>query len=225
MTVTVVYSDLSDKYIYCSNTDMQTAMDGGGSFSTSATTTSIYTGAFLSGATHIYMEGYFRFDTSAVGTDSVSDAVFSAISSANNTTIDVLLEFRALTWDGASGSGDWKTTAQLAALTRVASINTSVYVNSVTYIDHTSDAAFTSEINGSGYTSIIGHFDGHATSTAATGKSYFWYRSSDTTGTTQDPKLTITHAAATGRIMGGIAGQGGLAGPGGLAGSGGGLAG
>jgi len=215
-TVTTVYAGTADAGIESSSSNKDTAMDGGGGVSVNATaTTNNWLGSAFSSPNYYIQAGYFPFDTSAItDTDTVSDAVFSLYGRTGNASRT--FELRAWIYDfGATvTTADWRTTAQLAALTQVAHFPNSSAWSTSGYNDFTNDA-LPANVSLTGTTYIIVSDDLHETDTAPTVaddvEAYF----ADQAGTTNDPKLVVTHAAGgggdpEGRLKGGKLIRGGL---------------
>ncbi|MCZ4281705.1 hypothetical protein O4H49_13020 [Kiloniella laminariae] len=196
MTVTVIYADPSDKFIYRNGVPSSYIMVGGGTLSTKANIAFGYCGAYQAGATYYYMQSFFRFDTSVIGSDQISDVVLGLAGYSNNTTVATTFEVRAITWDGSEGGDTYQKPSDLTSLPLVASITEADY--SSDYMNFSETSEFKDAINGQGHTSIVCHFDGHASSTPAVGSQYLRFKMTETLGTVSDPKITITHSADSG---------------------------
>ncbi len=193
MTITVVYSKNTDKYHYWYGPDAQASRDGtSGTQLRSNTRSYAFLGGLKSGSNFYNIPCFFQFDTTAIGDDIVSAVALGLAGYLDNSTIDAELEVRPIVWSGNLTTG-FQTQADLAALPIVASFNTADYTTS--YIPITSFPAFNTAIEGSGTTSIVVHYDGHATGVDPTGSEYIRVKTSEESGTTSDPKLTITHEA------------------------------
>jgi hypothetical protein len=79
MTTTVVYADTTDGYVQCTSTTYSTARSGGGTMLV-VTNSGAYQqviGQHFVTPTYYVWENFFQFNTSAVGSDAVSAAVFT----------------------------------------------------------------------------------------------------------------------------------------------------
>lgn len=142
--------------------------------------------------------GYAGFDTSAVGSDTVSDV-----------TLSLYCPDTTLNWDTQNGDID-VVGVTLASNTALAvgdydGVDTTVQgsfditsIVNATYSDFTGTTGY---INGSGVTNYgfreSGDTDNNEWSVNTTG-SRARFDTADVTGTSQDPKLVVTHAAAAG---------------------------
>lgn len=189
MTVSTFYSSTDDGYVTGNHISRYTdARSTPVSTSTAATTT--YIGQAAGIGFTIY-KSYFYWDTSAVNGDTASSVVLSLWGTSDQSTTDFTAEARAKTWSGGGlTTGDWDTEdgGTLLATLSTSGFSTSGY-NAFT------DVAFTSAINGSGNTEIIVVSDRTVSAIAPTVNEYILVSSADETGTTQDPKLVVTHAA------------------------------
>jgi len=198
-TVTTVYAGTADAGIESVHTNKDTAMDGGGTLTVNATaTTNNYLGSATFGGNYYIQAGYFPFDTSAItDTDTVSDAVFSLYGRTGNASRT--FELRAFIYDfGATvTTADWRTTAQVAALTQVAHFPNSTAWSTSGYNAFTNDA-LPANVSLTGSTYIFVTDDLHETDTAPTVADDVEAYYADQAGTTNDPKLVVTHAAGGG---------------------------
>ena len=218
MTTTTVFGDASDGFIYYDDASYANASTGvgGGGTAIDTTGTLIYAGA-IPDVIEVLM-AFLSFDTAGVpDAEVVSAVVLSLWGEQDNYVVDVTLEARDFDWSsGGLTAADWRTPTQLSALNLLASFPTTSFSISA-YMDFTSQAAFNNYINKTGLTYFVLSTDHHRTATAPTSApngEYGSMWSADNTGTTNDPKLVITSAAApsgqpTGKRWGGIPFAGG----------------
>lgn len=196
MTVDTFFGDAADGYLQSESTVYATARSGG--TITGSTTTDVYAGQYTSGSFFECLESFIKFDTSSIpDADAVSASVLSMFGSLNNSGgVDTTIEARIFDWGLTNTSADWVPGASLSGQTLVASIPTGSYA--AAYMDFTSDAAFPANVNKTGFTFIV--LDGArlvAGTTPGAPAEYIGFKSADATGTTNDPKLVVTHAAAS----------------------------
>lgn len=199
-TVTTVYAGTGDGGIESHNPTFSTAISGSNLVANTGGTTH-WCGTTI-GGDYWVQQLFFGFDTSAIAdTDTVSDATFSLWANTGNFSREMV--FRGWTFDWSSGgltTADWRTPAQLQALTELFSYPKSSAIGTTAYTDFTNTGtALASAINKTGTTYILVSDDLNETSTAplASNNDVEW-RMANYSGTTSDPKLTITHAAGGG---------------------------
>lgn len=142
-------------------------------------------------------EGFIGFDTSAVSTDAVSAATLSLYMLTDSSTQDFTTQARIKTWSaGGLTTADWIAGASLTGQTLVAHL-TSASIGAAGYKDFVDDA-LPANINGSGNTELILHSDRHSGGNQPASGEFILWNDADYTGTTQDPKLVVVHAAGGG---------------------------
>lgn len=199
-TVTTVYSGTGDGGIESRNATFSTAISGSNLVANTGGT-ALWCGTTI-GGDYWVQQLFFGFDTSAIAdTDTVSDAVFSLWANTGNSSREMV--FRGWTFDWSSGgltTADWRTDTQLQALTELFSYAKTSAIGTTAYTDFTNTGTnLASAINKTGSTYILLSDDLNETPTAplASSNDVEW-RLADYSGTTSDPKLTITHAAGGG---------------------------
>lgn len=201
MTTTTVYAGVDDAERTCYGTYTQ-ARNATGTFETYAdTNTTESVGQNFSTPTYYCIQTFLEFDTSAIAdTDVVSTAVLSVTGSNDNDAGDVnAVNVKSYDWGGtAVVDADFRTSAQLAAATQVASFTAASYSGS--YFAATSASpAMENAINLTGFTRFVLAAARQESATAPTTEEYWQINSADTSGTTSDPKLVVTHAAPAGQ--------------------------
>lgn len=200
-TVSTFYADSSDGEILSHDNfadDYASARAGSAFFSVDNTGTAIKVGQrYNAGLTwYLLYEGFVGFDTSGIpDSDEITDAHVSLYINADATSPDFTVVMYANDWGASLTSGDWVAGASLSGLTVVGSYPTSGFaVNS--YHD-LGGSGLAEEINPTGFTRVLIASSRLRDGNAPSGDEYFEFRASEQTGTTQDPKLVVTHAAAT----------------------------
>lgn len=215
-TVTTVYGDTADTWIQSSSATYSLARAGTGSLTAvSATNSTFRVGQYLSGGTYICSEAFIKFDTSSIpDTDTISQVDLEMVPNADQSATDFTAQARVYDWGAAVDTGDFTAGASLSALTRVATLSSSG-IGTGSYVTFTEDGTnFQSAINATGTTYLVLTSDRMEANTTPAGLEYVDFRSADRAGTTDDPKLTITHAASSVSASGAVATVtvGGLAG-------------
>jgi hypothetical protein len=186
----VIYSDSSDNDINSTNATYSTARAGSSLFlGISASYKSI--GQYYSGGTYGCYESFFGFDTSVLGAhSSISTAVLSIYGQSDSSSTNFTVEARSYDWSTTVTTGDWVAGASLSALTSLATLATSGYV-SEGYNNFT-DVAMPANVNKTGFTRIICCSSRMTNGDTPTTLEYVTVYEGGETGTTKDPKLTIT---------------------------------
>jgi len=166
----------------------------GGTLSSSATAT-LNVGQDFNDPTYECFEAFVKFDTSAIGTDSISAAVLSLYGLTNGSGPDPDMEARSHDWGATLTDADWVAAADLSGKTRLGVFDGTF--STVAYNDFTSDAAFLTEINKTGITYIIVNSDRHRAQTTSVNNEYYFCQESENAGETQDPKLVVTHGSGS----------------------------
>lgn len=146
------------------------------------------------GGDYVLYESFFQWDTSALGGDTISAAVFSLYGVSDTSATDFTVEARLNDWGAALTTADWVAGADLSAKTLLATFATSGF-STAGYNDFT-DVAFPANINAAGSTLVVVCSANQTNNTAPTGDEYVNAYQADQAGTTNDPKLVVTHAAA-----------------------------
>jgi len=144
-------------------------------------------------------ESFTAFDLSGLpDDDNITDAVLSLYGVSDLYTVDVSLEARSYDWGVSLTTADWRTPAQLSGLTRLATFDTTGFSASG-YNDFTADGS--NLLNAIDPTAtlrmILCSAETVAASDPGVADEYGAFRAADEAGTTQDPKLVVTHAPAS----------------------------
>lgn len=204
-TVTTVFSGTNDGDLEStSETDYSTARAGteGISANTSATTMVVGQALFVDDPFFLFLcdEAFVSFDTSPIAdSDVVSAVVLDLYLSSDFSDTDFTIEARSRDWGATLTTEDFVAGASLSSQTLLASISTSGIGSTGSYKTLTSQAAFLTAPNIKTGTVYVMLCSSRMTNNnAPSGNEYVSLSSANASGTTQDPKLTITHAAAGG---------------------------
>jgi hypothetical protein len=188
-TVTTIYAGTSDGFLTSTNATYSTAR-AGGTLAANDTGTTLQVGQVSGFA--IY-ETFLHFDTSAIGTDTVTDAALALYLTTDLSSTDFLVEARAQSWTGGGlTTGDWVPGADLGSKTLYASVDTNGIGSTGAYKTFTQEAALrTAAMTGS--VEMVLASSRTRTGSSPSSTEYVIFSSANETGTTQDPKLTLTH--------------------------------
>lgn len=189
MTTYTIYSSSIDGYIL-SSAGTYAQNRAGNNLNAFGTATGAYVGQDGSGGADSCYEAFLSFDTSSV-VGNVSSATLSVYGIENGTTTDFTATAALHDYGTSLTTADWVAGASLAALTTVATFNTTGYAAS--YMAFT-EVALASNINQSGSTRLILYSSRHSGNNNPTGFEYFGFSTSEQSGTSQDPKLVIETA-------------------------------
>lgn len=139
-------------------------------------------------------EFFFQFDTSSIPDGAtIQSVVFSLFSSGSVNHPDIF-EARVYDFGSSVTTSDYVAGASLSGLTRLATFDTSTISGPDKYYDFTEDSTnFRTNINKTGYTRFLLCAQKEVSGTAPTIIEYWNFCSPDFTGTSQDPKLTVTY--------------------------------
>ena len=214
MSTLVVYSDTTDGYIASSNTSTGATNDyaivrAGTWLVADTTQTNLWVGQDWTYDVEndenslSVDEAFLGFDTSSIpDTDTVSAAVFNLTSSGDFSTTDFTIEARLYDWGTGLTTADWVAGASLSGLTLLAHRDTASGWTGNTAYDLTDDA-FAANVNKTGTTRLLLCSSRTTAGTSPTidVREYVNAYSADSTGTTADPKLTVTYAAGGGTLF------------------------
>ena len=214
MTVTTVYADASDAQLRKAGTTYSTQHDATASDTVAAATANQYNEHLLSGATYEIYVLFFPFDTSGISaSDTISAATFSFYKhgdAANDNSDDLgIVQTVQATWNSMvtsdyDGRGDAVTNPTEGATRQTFSagagtgfMDFDLNATGRGWIARTGETKPASA-SATGKTQLAVRFGRDMDNTAPTGANYMLTRMADTdgAGTTTDPKLVVTHAAA-----------------------------
>lgn len=148
-------------------------------------------------------EAFLGFDTSAIGTDTVSAAVLNVTSYSDSSVTDFTIEARLRDWGATLTTADWVAGASLSGLTSLATKTTASGFTAGTAYDFT-DVAMPANVNKTGVTRMLLCSSRTTGNNAPTGFENVRLRSADYAGTTYDPVLTITYTEGAGTPAAGM---------------------
>lgn len=199
-TVSTFFANSDDGWIDSSNGTFSTAAAGGGSFYVGATSEDLAIGNTTSAGVYFLDEGWVRFDTSSIPDSDTIDDVDLTFLRNDSSFLWAVGDLQARTGYTYSGGGvsdvDWRTPTQLSALTLVASIASGSISGFFTLTEN--GTSFRSAINKTGFTEITLCFSTLAANTPPTDLGYCILARAETTGTSQDPTLVVTHTGVAG---------------------------
>jgi hypothetical protein len=193
----VVYADASDGYLYSGPGTYAAARAGTGvGADTTGTTLGAYQ-QYVAPDYYVY-EAFLGWDTSAIGAAStVSAVVLELYLQADNSALDHTLNVRLRDWGATLEAADWIAGASLSTLTLLASRATSGIGAAGAYKTFT-NVAFPANVNRTGFTRVVmaSSLTEAGTAPTATLEQAEWWSANDS-GTTRDPRLTITYTVPT----------------------------
>jgi hypothetical protein len=178
-----------DGVVYSSNASYATARTGG-SLGAGVGGTTIGQATF---PPYYIFECLYSFDTSAV-VGTVQSATLHLYGNVDSSATDFIAEARLRDFGATVTTADWVGGDSLAALPLLATFNTAAGWSTAGYNQFTSESAFISNINQSGFTRILVHSSRHRIGNAPTGNEYVDPFPLSETGTSKDPKLVIEAA-------------------------------
>lgn len=195
-TVDTFYAGTGDGLIESSNASYATAR-AGGSFFVRTTATSEGMGWQIPGGTYNLVELFFAFDTSTLPDDTtIDDAVFSLYVSTTSGTSWTSIYAREYDYGASLTSADWRAMDGTSATDTLLAQIARTSITTSQYNDLTSEAALLTAINLTGVTGIYTLISNGESASAPTGSQQAAITMADNTGTTQDPKLVVTHTPA-----------------------------
>ena len=187
MATFVIYAASSDGYINSNSATYATARSGGGTISAVTGAPNTYVGQYYGAPTYYVYEAFLQFDTSSVS-GTVASATLAVYIEGDTSTTDFTINARAYDWGASLTTADFVAGASLSGNALRATRATSG-LSVGAYNDFTSDSSFAS--NTADPVRLVLASDRTESNTAPTGAEYVdWYPVA-TSGTTQDPKLTI----------------------------------
>jgi hypothetical protein len=201
MTTTTIFGTAANDGRILSGPDTTySTVRAGFNLTTSTTGNPEWLGQQLSAGDYRIWEQFWDFDTSSIpDSDVVSDATVSIWVAVDESTTDFVIEARLHDYSTTLENADWVAGADLSSKTLLASGNTSgLPAADTAYFALTSTGGFAANINKTGSTRMVMCSDRHGAGTAPTGNERVYSILAEEAGTTKDPKLVVTHAAAGG---------------------------
>lgn len=193
MATLTVYADSADGQIYSTDATYSTARTGAGLAASgvgTVLTVGQQTGYYL-------YESFVSFDTSSiVDTATVTAADLSLVVAGSGLNTNFTCEARLKNWGAGVTTADWVAGGSLSALTRVATKTSASGATTGTRYSFTEDGTnFVNNVSLTGTTYLILVSDRLVAGNAPTNNEYISWKSSETAGTTDDPKLVVTYTA------------------------------
>jgi hypothetical protein len=194
-TVSTVFAGSADGSLYSTSTTYSTARSGTALLSDNSSN-ELSVGQYFFSPDYGCYETFLSFDTSAIG-GGVTAVELALRLTVDQSDTDFTIEARESAWTaGGLTTADWVAGASLGGLTLLASLNSSGIGATGSYKTFTSQAAFlTATGMGTGTVAMLLCSSRHRGNNTPSGFEDVTFNSADASGTTQDPKLTITHAS------------------------------
>lgn len=188
MPTTVIYCDpIDDTLTSISSVSYSAAANGSGSLSSDGGgSLSLVTGQEFIGGEYRCYESFLQFDTSLIAD---GDCSLTLAMDTDVTDTDFNFEVRSFDFGASITTADWRTPAQIAALTLAGSGSTAGWTSGT--------KNFVVSFSPNATTKYLCVSDRQRSGTAPSGEEVLLYKSSDVSGTTDDPKLTITPPAVS----------------------------
>lgn len=198
MSSLVVFAGTTDGHLQSFSTTYLTARSGGGTINVDTASTTFSVGQEKFSSTYYCYEGFVQFDTSALGASvTVSAAVLSLWGSSQQVagSSAFTTNARVSNWGAALTSADYIAGASLTGLTLCAHLAQA----SVTQGAYNAfvDDAMAANVAKTGTTYLILESTRLENADVPTSTEYESWNSSDTAGTSADPKLTVTYSSYT----------------------------
>ncbi|SET43667.1 hypothetical protein [Nonomuraea wenchangensis] len=194
-TVTTVFGDTADGRLEGQGATYTVARQGTGTIQIDTTGVTSATGQFFSSTYSCYQQ-FWSFDTSAItDTDEVTGVTLELYQTGQNLTGgNFTVEAREFDWGTSLTTADFRQGSTLASLPLLASIATSGMGTLNRYYAFTSTSAFlTASGLKTGSVRLLTTSSKQRTGTAPTDREFVQFATAEASGTTTDPKLTITH--------------------------------
>jgi hypothetical protein len=202
MSTLIVYSSTADEYLRSWSTTLgySSVRAGTASFQdASPTGTDVYVGQSGPSNFSIY-QIFHSFDTSAIGVNgSVSSATLNLTPYGKSDYTTFAIEARLHDWGAEVTSADFVAGDDLGNKTLLATFPSTADWLPPTKVDFISDPGFISSINKTGITPMVLVSERNRLGVSPTGLEYVAHFSSDRSGTSNDPKLTVQYTVLTGK--------------------------
>lgn len=193
MSTYVIYAGADGKINSVAPSVYANARSGAGTLTASDADVFVAAGQLWDGVDFYCFEGFLSFDTSSVS-GTVTSAVLALALNSDASTQDFTINARASDWGASLTAGDWVAGASLTGLPLRASFASASL--SAGYNSFTSDSSFVSSV--ASPVRLLLSSSRHEGNNQPVGDEYVTFKSSETTGTSEDPKLTIVTPDAGG---------------------------
>lgn len=203
MTVTTLFADTADGDASSTSATYSLARSGGVLASPAVSASELWVGQTVFGTYSCY-ESFLSFDTSSIpDSDVISAIALDLWLVTDGSAGDFTVRARERDWGASVTTADWVAGASLAGVGNMLGDLSSVGIGATgAYKTFTISAAqLTNWKNAAnmktGTVRLILYSVQHSNGVAPGGDERLAFSSADVAGTAQDPKLTVTHAAAT----------------------------
>lgn len=207
MTVSTFYGDTSDASIQSYSFTYSVAANGTGTFNVPSGIETLNSNQWLPvgqdnsdgtggalGAIGVDL-AFLAWDTSSIPDgDAVTAVTPDTYSSGNVPGTHFTLKMFVYDWGASVTAADWRTPAQLSALTEFATLAT-LGNTSVGHKTWTPDAAAPTAINKTGFTRVVVASDKTESATAPTTEDLYLFIAADFAGTGGDPYIEVVHTS------------------------------
>ena len=198
MTTTVIYADSADGWITSNSLTYSIAADGLGTVSVGTTTGNFCGQRSITAGNFSCYETFLSFDTSTITGATVSSAVLDLYGQSDSSSIDFVMRARLYAY-GTLAAADFTTPANMPSQTLLCHWDTAGGWSTSAYTTFTDDAFAANVVQG-GNTQMGIYSSRHQSSTApASGTNeYVGIEPTEASGTSKDPKITVTWTAGGG---------------------------
>lgn len=200
-TVTTLYPEASghDGFISSRDDTYSNARQGISSVITlfSVGGTEIWVGQDFDGFEYTCYEAFIQFPTDTLGSlETITDAVFSLWLTADNSATNFTVQIKQYDWGVDLTTGDYLSGTGLASASTRLTLATSGIGSTGAYKTFTNDASFVGSIDPTDEYHMVVCSSRHAAGSTPTGDEFVKFSTVDQSGTTQDPKLVLTHTSS-----------------------------
>lgn len=196
MTVTTVFGNSGDGHVESVDSTYATARDGGGTLTAESEASELVVGQAFASPDYRVSQAFFVFNTSSVpGTDDVNQVVLSLWLTQDDSGTDFTLQARNFQWGAIPlETTDFRSAADLVALPLVATLATSGIGTTGEYKAFAENGTlFQDNIVKAGITRFVIASNRQEAGSSPAGTEEIRFSAANVVGTTQDPKLVITH--------------------------------
>lgn len=203
MPTTIVYAASSDGQILSSSTTYADAREGTGTATLTAATGSATqnVGQRVVTGTYSCWELFFNFDLIGGGIPASTTATAASLTfdiRTDSSTTDFTLEARTKDWGASLTTADWVAGSAQSGQQLLASVNTSGIANPFTMTNNVSGTdklldAVNTALAGDGILRIMLCSNRQGSGTTPTGNEFLILYMADQTGTTNDPRISVTY--------------------------------
>lgn len=199
MATTIFYAGLSDNFLLCDALDYATSRAGDGNAAIDpATALGAYAGQEVAGSTYRSTQYFVSIDTSALRDDATVTAVaYSVYNNGSSYAANFTEEVRAYNWGASVDSTDWRPGSTLSGYTLCATRTLTTAGETGGLKSYSQAAGFPGQISKTGTTYLFHTTDRQRVGNVPSGTERVWVQAADQTGTTNDPRVTVTWTGIT----------------------------